>query len=71
MATMTIQVDETVKAEADAVLAELGLTAPTLVQTLLTRIARDKAVPFDARQESPSSARKSWRVGARRLNLPA
>jgi addiction module RelB/DinJ family antitoxin len=54
MATMTIQVDETVKAEADAVLAELGLTASTLIQTLLIRVARDKAVPFDAGQEKPT-----------------
>jgi addiction module RelB/DinJ family antitoxin len=53
MATMTIHVDEAVKAEADAVLAELGLTASVLVRTLPTRIARDKAVQFDARQEMP------------------
>jgi DNA-damage-inducible protein J len=53
MATMTIEVDETVKAEAEAVLAGLGLTASDLVQTLLTRIVREKAVPFDAEREKP------------------
>jgi DNA-damage-inducible protein J len=59
MATMTIEVDETVRAEADAVLAELGLTVSALVQTLLTRIAREKTVPFDAGLEKPDEEERA------------
>jgi DNA-damage-inducible protein J len=53
MALVQAQVDEGLKREAEAVLAERGLTVSGLVQTLLTRIAREKAVPFDAKQDTP------------------
>jgi addiction module RelB/DinJ family antitoxin len=35
----TVQIDEALKREADAVLAGFGLTVSELVQTLLTRVA--------------------------------
>jgi len=36
-----------IKAEAAAVLAEIGLTVSDFVRIGLTRIARDKALPFE------------------------
>ncbi len=41
------RIDETLKNDAAAVLAELGLTVSDVVRITLTRIARDKALPFD------------------------
>lgn len=51
MATALIQVDEELKREADAVLAGFGLTVGGLMQTLLTRIAREKALPFEVEDQ--------------------
>jgi DNA-damage-inducible protein J len=41
------RVDETVKQEASAVLATMGLTVSDAVRMLLTRVAREKALPFE------------------------
>ena len=41
------RVDERLKVEAAAVLSELGLTVSDLVRITLTRVARDKALPFE------------------------
>jgi len=41
------RVDGRVKAEAAAVLAAIGLTVSDAVRLLLTKIAQDKALPFD------------------------
>lgn len=41
------RVDETVKAGATEVLATMGLTISDAVRILLTKVARDKALPFD------------------------
>lgn len=41
------RIDETVKDEAAAVLAEMGLTVSDLMRMTLTRVAKDKALPFD------------------------
>jgi DNA-damage-inducible protein J len=41
------RVDETVKEEASAVLATMGLTVSDAVRMLLTRVAREKALPFE------------------------
>lgn len=46
-AVVRARVDEKVKAEAAAVLAAVGLTTSDAVRLLLTRIAREKALPFD------------------------
>lgn len=48
MANQLIQVriDPEVKQEASAVLATMGLTVSDAVRLLLTRIAREKALPF-------------------------
>ncbi|KUY84950.1 XRE family transcriptional regulator [Burkholderia cepacia] len=41
------RIDPTIKAEASAVLATVGLTVSDAFRLLLTRVAHDKALPFD------------------------
>lgn len=41
------RIDETLKNDAADVLAEMGLTVSDLVRITLTRVAKDKALPFD------------------------
>lgn len=43
------RVDENLKNEAAAVLAGMGLTVSDVVRIALTKIAREKALPFDMR----------------------
>ena len=43
------RIDETLKNEAAAVLAEKGLTVSDLVRITLTKVAKEKALPFDMR----------------------
>lgn len=43
------RIDETLKEEAAAVLADMGLTVSDVVRIVLTRIAKDKALPFELR----------------------
>jgi DNA-damage-inducible protein J len=43
------RIDEDIKREAVAVLAELGLTASEAFRILMTRVAKEKALPFDLR----------------------
>ena len=52
MATTTFvraRVDEAVKNEAAEVLASMGLTVSDVVRIALTKIAREKALPFEMR----------------------
>ncbi|WP_312354435.1 type II toxin-antitoxin system RelB/DinJ family antitoxin, partial [Pantoea vagans] len=41
------RVDEQIKNEAAAVLADMGLTVSDLMRIALTKVAKEKAVPFD------------------------
>jgi DNA-damage-inducible protein J len=43
------RIDETLKNEAAAVLAEMGLTVSDVVRIALTKIAKEKALPFEMR----------------------
>jgi DNA-damage-inducible protein J len=43
------RIDEKLKDEAAAVLADMGLTVSDVVRMTLTRVARDKALPFELR----------------------
>lgn len=43
------RIDDRVKAEAAAVLKEMGLTISDAVRLMLVRVARDKELPFDVR----------------------
>ena len=44
-----IRIDEKVKAKAAKTLASMGLTVSDAVRLLLTRIAAEKALPFEVR----------------------
>ena len=41
------RIDERIKSEASAVLASIGLTASDAFRMMMTRIAREKALPFE------------------------
>lgn len=46
-AVVRARIDEHIKEEASAVLAAMGLTASGAFRIMMTRIAREKALPFD------------------------
>lgn len=46
-AVVRARVDEHIKEEASAVLAAMGLTVSDAFRIMLTRIAREKALPFE------------------------
>jgi DNA-damage-inducible protein J len=46
-ATVRARIDENIKEEASVVLAAMGLTVSDAFRILLTRVAREKAFPFD------------------------
>ena len=46
-AIVSARIDGAIKEEAEKVLSALGLTAPEVVRLLLTRVAREKTLPFD------------------------
>ena len=58
MATTFVRarVDEELKNEAAAVLAGMGLTVSDVVRIALTKIAREKALPFDMRMPNALTA---------------
>jgi DNA-damage-inducible protein J len=47
LVVLKVQVSATIKKEASAVLAEMGLTVSDVVRIVLTRVAKDKVLPFD------------------------
>jgi len=51
-----IRVDEKVKAKAARTLASMGLTVSDAVRLLLTRIAAEKALPFEVRVPNRETA---------------
>lgn len=46
-AVVRARIDEQVKEEATAVLAAIGLTVSDAFRIMLTRVAREKALPFE------------------------
>ena len=58
MATTFVRarVDEALKNEAAAVLADMGLTVSDAVRIALTKIAKEKALPFDLRTPNALTA---------------
>ena len=46
-ALVQVRIDQNIKEEAAAVLATMGLTVSDAVRLLLTRVAREHALPFD------------------------
>lgn len=51
------RIDETLKNEAAVVLAGMGLTVSDVVRIALTKIAKEKALPFDMRIPNKLTAR--------------
>ena len=47
--TITTRIDETVKKNASEALEAMGLTLSSAVNMFLTRVAHDRAIPFDIR----------------------
>ena len=59
MATTTmvhVRVDETIKAQAAATLADMGLSVSDAVRMLLVRVAAERALPFDVRVPNAETA---------------
>jgi DNA-damage-inducible protein J len=59
------RIDETLKDEATAVLAEFGLTVSDVVRMTLTRVAKDGAVPLELKvpnAETRAAMRESRRL---------
>ncbi|ECC9617045.1 type II toxin-antitoxin system RelB/DinJ family antitoxin [Salmonella enterica subsp. enterica serovar Orion] len=48
-ALVRARIDETLKNQAADVLTEMGLTISDLIRITLTKVAREKALPFDLR----------------------
>jgi DNA-damage-inducible protein J len=46
-AVVRARIDETIKEEAATVLATMGLTVSDVFRMMMTRIAREKALPFE------------------------
>jgi DNA-damage-inducible protein J len=68
-AVVRARIDEHIKEEATAVLAAMGLTVSDAFRIMLTRVAREKALPFEplVPNEETIEAMKE----ARRGKLPA
>jgi DNA-damage-inducible protein J len=62
------RIDATIKAEAAAVLAAMGLTVSDAVRLMLTRVAREHALPFDPLIPNPATV--AAMMEARAGNLP-
>jgi len=52
------RIDGHIKDEATSVLAGMGLSVSDAIRMLLTRIAADKALPFDINSPQPQSVTK-------------
>ncbi len=46
-AVVRARIDEKLKTDAAAVLADMGLTVSDVVRMVLTRVAKEKALPFE------------------------
>jgi DNA-damage-inducible protein J len=68
-AVVRARIDEYIKNEASAVLATMGLTVSDAFRLLLTRIARDKVLPFEPLV--PNATTIKAMKAARRGNLEA
>ncbi|MGD9913396.1 MAG: type II toxin-antitoxin system RelB/DinJ family antitoxin [Rhizobiaceae bacterium] len=72
-AVVRARIEESLKEEASAVLADMGLTVSDLVRITLTRVAKDKALPFDLKvpnaqtRAAMSEARSIAKKGAHRF----
>ena len=66
MATTTmvhVRVDETIKAQAAATLADMGLSVSDAVRMLLVRVVAERALPFDVRVPNAETAIRELETG--------
>lgn len=63
------RIDGAIKVEASAVLAAMGLTVSDAVRLMLTRVAREHALPFDPLIPNPTTV--AAMIEARAGNLPS
>lgn len=68
-AVVRARIDEHIKEEATIVLASMGLTVSDAFRIMLTRIAREKALPFEPLV--PNAETIEAMKEARRGNLPS
>ena len=64
------RIDERIKSEATAVLASIGLTPSDAFRMMMTRIAREKALPFEPlvpNEETIEAMREARRGGLPRF----
>jgi DNA-damage-inducible protein J len=69
MIEIQVVMDEAIKAEADAVLEDMGLSVADVVRTMLTRIAKDGALPFDVKISEEELALRRKAVEFARINV--
>lgn len=62
------RIDATTKQEAAAVLAGMGLSMSDAIRLMLTKVARERTLPFDVR---PNSETIAAMTEAQRGNLPS
>jgi DNA-damage-inducible protein J len=68
-AVVRARIDEQIKAEATLVLGAIGLTPSDAIRIMLTRVAREKALPFEPLV--PNKKTIEAMKEARRGNLPS
>lgn len=64
-AVVRARITEDVKEEASAVAAEMGLTLSDIVRLTLTRVAKDRALPFDVKV--PNAATRAAMEESRKI----
>ncbi len=64
-----VRIDKRTKARAAKALADMGLSVSDAVRVLLTRVAAEKALPFDVK--SPNAATAAAMKEARHGGLPS
>jgi DNA-damage-inducible protein J len=64
-----VRVEKRIKAQAAKALAAMGLSVSDAVRVLLTRVAAERALPFDVR--IPNSATAAAMQEARKGSLPS
>ena len=68
-ALVTTRINESVKQEAAEVLASMGLTVSDAVRLLLTKVAKEKALPFEVWQPNAETVAAMQEACAGQLEM--
>lgn len=68
-ALVTTRINESVKQEAAEVLASMGLTVSDAVRLLLTKVAKEKALPFEIWQPNAETVAAMQAASAGQLEV--